>query len=119
MVNLGAQDHYVVSAKHESLYDEEDLYDDFYMPSQRSHAGGILSDPTVERISTLEQKLKAMERFRCVDMCLVSGLIIPQKFKVPDFDKYKGVSFPRTNLRAYCRKMVAYTNNNKLIIHYF
>lgn len=30
-----------------------------------------------------------------VDMCLVLGLI---KFKLLDFDKYKGVNYPQTHL---------------------
>lgn len=54
-----------------------------------------------------------------IDTCLVPGKIIPQKFKVTDFKKYKGVSFPRTHLRAYCCKMVMYTNNDKILIYYF
>ena len=43
-----------------------------------------------------------------VDMCLVPDVVIPPKFKVPDFEKYKGVSFPDTHLRMYCRKMAAH-----------
>lgn len=54
-----------------------------------------------------------------VDMCLVSGLVIPQKFKVPHFDKNKGVSYLRTHLRAYCYKMAAYTDDDKLLVHSF
>ena len=45
--------------------------------------------------------------------------MIPQKFKVPDFDKYKGISCPRTHLRAYCRKMAGHISNDQLLIHYF
>src|ERR1044072_6957543 len=35
------------------------------------------------------------------DMCLVPAVVIPPKFKVPDFEKYKGVSCPDTHLRMY------------------
>lgn len=85
---------------------------------------GILPGLVVERLHTLEEKLKAMKVYYTpcldvVDMCLVPGLIIPQKFKVPDFDKYKGLSSPCTHLTAYCRKMEAYNDNNKLLVHYF
>lgn len=53
------------------------------------------------------------------DMCQVPGMLIPQKFNVPDFKKYKGMRCPHTHLRAYCRKMAAYYDNDKLLIHYF
>src|ERR1051325_177529 len=53
------------------------------------------------------------------DMCLVPDVIIPSKFKVPDFEKYKGVSCPDTHLRMYCRKMAARVKNSKLMIHCF
>ena len=36
------------------------------------------------------------------EMCLVPGVVILAKFKVPDFEKYKGNSDPRTHIRAYC-----------------
>lgn len=52
-------------------------------------------------------------------MCLVPGVVIPHKFKVLDFDKYKGVSYPRTYLRAYYHKMAAHINNDQLLIYYF
>src|ERR1051325_8972950 len=54
-----------------------------------------------------------------VDMCLVPDVVIPPKFKVPDFEKYKGVSCPDTHLRMYCRKMAAHVKNSKLMIHCF
>ena len=54
-----------------------------------------------------------------MDMCLVPDVVIPPKFKVPDFEKYKGVSCPDTHLRMYCRKMSAHVKNSKLMIHCF
>ena len=47
----------------------------------------------------LEEHLKAMEisktsRFNVSAMCLVHGIAIPPKFKVPEFNKYKGISWP-------------------------
>lgn len=53
------------------------------------------------------------------DMCLVLGVKIPAKFKVPDFEKYKGVSCPRTHIRSYCRKMAIYSDNERLLINFF
>lgn len=72
----------------------------------------------------MEEKFKSLEvhiihGLDVVDMCLVPGMVIPQKFKVLDFDKYKGIRCPRTQLRAYYRKMEAHINNDQLLIHYF
>ena len=52
-------------------------------------------------------------------MSLVLDLVLPPKFKVPTFDKYDGTKCPSAHLYMYCRKMIDYTNNDKLLIHYF
>ena len=54
-----------------------------------------------------------------VDLCLVPNIIIPPKFKVPDFDKYKGTTCPKSHLRMYCRRMGAYCMDEKLLMHFF
>lgn len=56
----------------------------------------------------LEEKLKSIEGhdvygLDAFDMFLMSVIMIPPKFKVPNFEKYKGVSCPKTHLRVYCR----------------
>lgn len=53
------------------------------------------------------------------NMYLVSGVKIPVSFKVLDFEKYKGVSYLRTHTRSYCRKMDAYLDDEKLLMHLF
>jgi len=50
---------------------------------------------------------------------LVSNIVIPPMFKVPEFEKYKGVSYPKNHLTMYCRKMVAHYGDEKLLIHFF
>ena len=45
-------------------------------------------------------------------------MVIP-KFKVSDFDKYKGTTCPKNHLKIYCRKMGAYAKDEKLLIHLF
>lgn len=50
---------------------------------------------------------------------LVPNVQIPPKFKVPDFEKYKGNSCPQSNLVMYARKMSTQTDNHQLLIHYF
>ena len=53
------------------------------------------------------------------ELSLVSGLVIPHKFKTSTFDKYDGTKCPMTHLMMYCRKMSAYTDNDKLLIYCF
>ena len=53
------------------------------------------------------------------ELCLVLDVVIPPKFKVPNFDKYKGTTCPKNHLKMYCRKMGAYAKDGKLLIHFF
>jgi hypothetical protein len=52
-------------------------------------------------------------------MYLVPDLVLPPKYKDPEFEKYKGLSCPRSHLIMYSRKMASNTNNDKLMIHCF
>ena len=78
----------------------------------------------MNRYKALEERLKAVEGFDAfevdaLEMGLVPDVVIPPKFKVPDFGKYKGRTCPRNHLRSYCRKMHAHAHDQKLMIHYF
>src|SRR6266487_4459232 len=53
------------------------------------------------------------------DLCLVPNVRIPPKFKVPEFEKYKGNSCPQSHLVMYARKMSTQTDNHQLLVHYF
>jgi hypothetical protein len=53
------------------------------------------------------------------ELCLVPGVKIPVKFKVPDFEKYKGNTCPLSHPVMYARKMSTQTDNDQLLIHYF
>jgi len=46
----------------------------------------------------------------------VFDIVIPPKFKVPEFEKYKGASCPQNHLTMYCKKMVAHVGDEKLLI---
>jgi len=77
------------------------------------------------KIDLLEERLRAVEGLDnypfsdLADLCLVLDIIIPPKFKVPDFDKYKGTTCPKSHLRMYCRRMMAYSMDEKLLMHFF
>ncbi|XP_050896008.1 uncharacterized protein LOC127102703 [Lathyrus oleraceus] len=77
-----------------------------------------------ENMQLLEKKFRDLEGDHVFgsaakEMCLVSGLVIPAKFKTPDFDKYKGHTCPKIHLIMYYRKMAAHVEDDKLMIHCF
>ncbi|KAI5431077.1 hypothetical protein KIW84_035295 [Lathyrus oleraceus] len=53
------------------------------------------------------------------ELCLVPNVKIPVKFKVPDFEKYKGNTCPLSHLVMYARNMSTQTDNDQLLIYYF
>ena len=72
-----------------------------------------------------EERLRAMEGATAYgtldagELSLVEGLVVPPKFKVPEFDKYNGTTSPRNHLTMYRRKMAAYSHDDKMLIHFF
>ena len=53
------------------------------------------------------------------ELGLVSGVVIPQKFKVPTFAKYNGISCAKLHLRSYVRKIQPHTTDRNLWVHFF
>ncbi|RDX91715.1 hypothetical protein CR513_26254, partial [Mucuna pruriens] len=88
------------------------------------HSNQKINPNSQERWKCLEERLRVIEgakqyEFEAVDLCLVLDIVIPHKFKVLDFDKYKGNSCPKNHLVSYCRKMASHAHNDKLLIHFF
>ena len=52
------------------------------------------------------------------ELFLVPNVKIPAKFKVPEFEKYKGNTFPRAHLVMYVRRMSTHTDDQRLLIHF-
>lgn len=77
------------------------------------------------KIEALEARLKAIEGIdlydpvRAAEMCLVPNVVIPKKFRVPEFIKYSGTQCPMTHLRSYCNKMAEVVHDEKLLMHFF
>lgn len=72
----------------------------------------------------LDDKIRVIEGFSSFgidarDLCLVPNVVLPQKFKVSDLPKYKGLSCPCSHLAMYCRKMASHIDNDNLLIHCF
>lgn len=89
-------------------------YDDF----------GPAANEVGKKVKAIEEKHKGMASIDALgldaaEICLVPGVVIPTKFKVPHFEKYKGNSDPRTLISAYCRKMAAYSSDDRLLMHFF
>ena len=82
-------------------------------------------DRAKDKLEILEKRLRAIEGGGSYEfgdaagLSLVPGVVIPPKFKVPDFEKYKGTTCPKSHLTMYCRKMAAHAHNEKLLIHWF
>lgn len=77
-----------------------------------------------DQYRVLEERLRAVEgtgvRAKDArDLCLVPDIVLPPKFKAPDFDKYRGTGCPSSHITMYCRKMAAYASDDKLLIHCF
>ena len=52
------------------------------------------------------------------EFALVSGVVIPHKFKALIFAKYDGVSCPKLHLRSYGRKIQPHTADRNLWVHF-
>ena len=80
--------------------------------------------PIEDMYKQLEDQLSAMEVQRIPgldfeELGLVSGVVIPRKFKAPVFAKYDGVSCPKLHLRSYVRKIQPHTADRNLWVHFF
>ena len=107
-----------VTSGQQPVHDDQD---DQFPLLQEDFGMGHGVDPMFRR---LEERLKAVEGQNplgvdIADLGLVPGVRVPPKFKVPIFDKYNGNSCPKTHVQAYFRKMVAYSDDEKLLMYFF
>ncbi len=66
--------------------------------------------------------MEVTESYRGIDvkeLSLVPDLVLPHKFKMPEFEKYNGTSCPAAHITMFCRRMTGYVNNDQLLIHCF
>ena len=76
-------------------------------------------------MNLIEERLKAIERNSsikgtdAIELSLVLDVVIPHKFKMPDFVKYNKSTCLKAHMIMFCWKMVGHTRNDKLLIHYF
>ncbi|KAA3473065.1 RNA-directed DNA polymerase (Reverse transcriptase), Ribonuclease H-like protein [Gossypium australe] len=73
----------------------------------------------------LKEKFKAFKNvdhhygIDAKDLSLVPDLVLLHKFKMAEFEKYNGTSFPEAHITVFCRRMTGYVNNDQLLIQYF
>ncbi|XP_017618051.1 uncharacterized protein LOC108462636 [Gossypium arboreum] len=78
-----------------------------------------------DRCKWLEEKFKALENvdyhggIDAKDLSLVPDLVLPPKFKMPEFEKYNETSCPEAHITIFCRRMTGYIHNDQLLIHCF
>ena len=78
-----------------------------------------------EKLDLIEERLRTIEGIgeypftNMAELRLVPDVVIPLKFKVSDFDKYKGTTCPKNHLKMYCQKMATYSIDEKLLMHFF
>lgn len=125
-VHIGTPDDVLPVNIHPSVVEVDDQHDAFFSPRDafQYDAFGPATNEVEKKVRTTEEKLKADEctnalGFDADEMCLVPGVIIPAKFKFPEFERYKGTSDPITHIIGYCRKMASYSNDNLLLMHFF
>jgi hypothetical protein len=92
---------------------------------KESQRGKMVKEEDLEKWTALEERIRAVEGdhlcdlVKAVNMCLVPNIVIPKKFRVPEFIKYTGTQCPITHLKAYCNKMAEVVDDEKLLIHFF
>jgi hypothetical protein len=83
------------------------------------------SSDDIDKMAALEARIRAIERVdlydpvRAIEMCLVPNVVVPKKFRVPEFVKYTGTQCPMTHLKSYCNKMAEVVYDEKLLMHFF
>nr|KYP61766.1 hypothetical protein KK1_016276 [Cajanus cajan] len=91
---------------------------------QHDNTTSNVGDFSKDHLNTLEERLRVVEGHNfdvqeAANMCLVQDIQFPAKFKIPNFQKYTRASCPKGHLTMYCKKMAAYMDNEKLLIHCF
>ncbi|CAL1355791.1 unnamed protein product [Linum trigynum] len=88
--------------------------------------GGSMDEVLLkEKWEYLNERVRAIEGVEsygstnATQLCLVPDVIIPHKFKMPEFEKYDGTTCPRNHLIMYCNKMANHIRDEKLMIHCF
>ncbi|KAE8701687.1 RNA-directed DNA polymerase (Reverse transcriptase), Ribonuclease H [Hibiscus syriacus] len=84
-----------------------------------------VNEELTRQIRSLEERIKSVEitesfyGFDASELSLVPDLILPIKFKVPEFERYDGTTCPSSHITMFCRRMAGHVKDEKLLIHCF
>jgi hypothetical protein len=93
--------------------------------ANKSHKAKSSDSIDQDKMEALEAKIKVIERVDLYDpvwaaeMCLVPNVVVPKKFRVPEFIKYSGTQCSMTHLKSYYNKMAKVVHDEKLMMHFF
>ncbi|CAL0329953.1 unnamed protein product [Lupinus luteus] len=93
-----------------------------YQEEAKTSKGTSESSPSQDKaeLELIKERLRAIDGTNFPDvknlfeMCLVPDVVLPPKFKTPEFEKYDGTSCPKIHLHMYTRKMTAYHGNDQI-----
>ena len=78
-------------------------------------------DETQQKVRWIEERLKAIKGnssikgMDALQLSLVVDVVIHYKFKMLDFVKYNGSTYPKAHMTMFCWKMVEHTGNDKML----
>jgi hypothetical protein len=93
--------------------------------ANESHKAKSSNNINQDKMIALEARIRVIEGVnlydpvRAAEMCLVPNVVVPKKFRVPEFIKYSGTQCPMTPLKSYYNKMVEGVHDEKLLMHFF
>lgn len=85
-------------------YEDEDPRYITQETKPEAHLTTDIGEPRVDnKYKMLEESLRAIKGFNvfgvnALEMCLVPDVVIPPKFKAPQFERYKSVSYPMSHI---------------------
>jgi hypothetical protein len=93
--------------------------------ANESHKAKSSDSINQDKTTVLEARIRVIEGVnlydpvRAAEMCLVPNVVVPKKFRVPEFITYSGTQCPMTHLKSYCNKMAEVVHDEKLLMHVF
>jgi len=122
-----------------SEHSQEPPYNPAFVDSTPPAPGPLVIDPFAnesyktkssngidqDKMVALEARIRAIkgvdlyDLVQATEMCLVPNVVVPKKFRVPEFIKYTGTQCPITHLKSYCNKMAEVVHDEKLLMHLF
>ncbi|XP_030518944.2 uncharacterized protein LOC115732442 [Rhodamnia argentea] len=83
---------------------------------------GMLNDESAKLLAKFDQRLREIEgthHVSPIDLSMYAKVQVPDKFKLPEFEKYDGTSNPVEHVRMYQARMTKYVTNDLLMVQTF